>query len=277
MGCYHPLRAWRSQDGNISLAREPTDSYTLRLPCGGCLGCRTARAKEWMLRCHLELQQHQAATFTTLTYDERYLPPTLDKRHLQLFIKRLRFHRRTAGALRFFASGEYGEQNGRPHFHALLYGLPESEAALVQDTWQKGFTKTVAITPAAIAYVAGYAAKKIGYKREVGTERVDPETGEVYTWQPPFIQMSRRPGIGGHARRWPQSWRLYAVHNGTRMPVPRFLHEAWKAQASREEQEILMEEKQRLNTLRDTSKRELEAAEANAIARQKIQAAKRKL
>jgi len=34
-------------------------------------------------------------------------------------MKRLRFH---MGPTRFFMCGEYGEENFRPHFHALLFG-----------------------------------------------------------------------------------------------------------------------------------------------------------
>lgn len=250
------------------------DSEQLQLPCGGCLGCRQDKARGWALRCHLELNNHRHAVFTTLTYDDDHLPPTLSKPDLQLWLKRIR---KAAGKrkLRFFASGEYGETRQRPHYHAIMYGLEERDADLVQETWKKGFTKTVNVTPAAIAYVAGYSAKKIGWKwnRE---ERVWAETGEVYTWEPPFIQMSRNPGIGGTARQWPHSWRSYAVINGHRMPVPRYLHESWKAIAGADEIAKLEEERYRERLLRDTSKERREAAELIAIARQRLAGDKRK-
>lgn len=277
MACFHPLQAWRSPGGAVTLAREQPDSTTLRLPCGGCLGCRQSKAREWALRCHLELTQHRDAVFTTLTYDDAHLPPTLSKRDLQLWLKRLRkaTRRTPTRNVRFFAAGEYGETRGRPHYHAIVYGLSERHAPLIEETWSKGYCKTVTVTPAAIAYVAGYTSKKIGYRLHT-EERVDPDTGEVYQWQPPFIQMSRRPGIGGHAKQWPESWRSYAVHNGNRMPVPRYLHEAWREQASKEEIEILEMEKAAQTALRDTTKARLRAAEQIAIARQQNQASKRK-
>lgn len=273
MGCFHPLEAWRGRTGEIRLGKEIPDSHFLRLPCGNCLGCRMARAKAWAVRCELELQQHRAAVFTTLTYDEKHLPPTLEKLHVQLWLKRLR--RAANGPLRFFASGEYGEQTERPHYHAILYGLDVQQRDLIERSWAQGLCHTVAVTPAAIAYTAGYTSKKIGYRR-VAEERIDAETGEVYQWQPPFIQMSRRPGIGGHARQWPASWRSYAVSDGYKTPVPRFLHESWKSQATPEQLEELILEKALLSMQRDTTETRLKAAEQIAISRQSLQASRRK-
>lgn len=270
MPCFHPLPAWRTADGTITLAREPADSYTYRLPCGGCLGCQMAYAKAWALRCQLELQQHPQAAFTTLTYDDAHLPYTLQKPHLQLWLKRLR--RAAAPArLRFFACGEYGEHTHRPHYHALIYGLSATQNALIEKTWGKGQTRTDTVTPARVAYTAGYCAKKIGWRYDL--ERFDPETGEA--WQPPFRDMSRRPGIGAHARQWTQSWRLYAVTDGHKMPVPRYLHEAWKAVASAEDLEGLELDKIKYAILRDNSPARLAAGEKIAIAQQTLKAERR--
>lgn len=229
----------------------------------------------------LEFQQHPASAWTTLTYDEKHLPPTLQKRDLQLWLKRLRKELGSARAIRFFASGEYGEQNGRPHYHAIVYGLNAELLAtrsLIDRTWGRGQTQTVSLTPRAIAYTAGYTAKKIGFKQKSQIERVDPDTGEVYYWQAPFLQMSRRPGIGGHARQWPASWRLYAVNDGYKMPVPRFYHESWKAQATPLDLEELHLEKIKLSILREPiNETRLRAAEQLQIARQRQQGERRSL
>ncbi len=281
MGCFHPLRAFRSSNGAVSLGREPPDCKPLSLPCGGCLGCRMDNARAWALRCHLELQSHDDAVFSTLTYAPDNVPPTLRKSDLQAFLKRLR--KRAPNRVRFFASGEYGDQTARPHYHAILYGLGERHAPLIEAAWSRngkpiGHVRTYTVTPAAISYVAGYSSKKIGWKYDV-KEQVDYETGEVYTWQPPFIQMSRRPGIGGEARRWAESWRLYGVHNGTRMPVPRYLHAAWKDIATDDQLEELLTEKQNLSISlqRDHSPESLRAREKHAQAKQALKAARRTL
>lgn len=237
-----------------------------------------ANARAWALRNQLELQKHDKAVWTTLTYDKSTLPPTLDRRHLQLYIKRLRYELGTARPLRFFACGEYGEQNGRPHFHAILYGLGLEDRSLVEDAWGMGRVRTYAANPANIAYTAGYSSKKVGWVKAEIHDRVDPDTGEVYRWQPPFLQMSRRPGIGAHARQWTQSWRLYAVMNGTRMPVPRYLHEAWKATATNEQLEDLIYEKYQIQQRREpTTEQKMKAAEQIAIANHRLQGEKRKI
>lgn len=278
MPCYHPLRAYKTPHGQILLGKDAADTHQLRLPCGGCLGCRLARAKEWTLRCTLELQRHPAAVFTTLTYNDKSLPPTLERKALQLWLKRLRKALGPKKPIRFFASGEYGETNNRPHYHAILYGIPLCHSGTIEDAWQKrGFTKTVNLTPAAIAYVAGYNSKKLGWKKYIQEERVDPDTGECYHWQPPFQEMSRRPGIGGHARQWPDSWRDSAILNGYPIPVPRYLHESWKEQATATELETLELEKIKKAILTDTSTPRLEAAEQIAAGQQAIRANKRHL
>lgn len=221
------------------------------------------------------MQQHQHAAFTTLTYSRDHLPVTLQKRHVQLFLKRLR--KNVDAKIRFFASGEYGEKNGRPHYHALLYGMDNANYGHIDRAWQMGQVKTVALTPAAIAYVTGYCAKKIGDRSRSYHERIDEETGEVYQWQPPFIQMSRKPGIGGEARKWTDSWRSYAVYNGAKIKVPRFLHEAWKATATEEEKEALLYEKSQLLAGTENNKERRAAGEQIAVSRQAIKAARRNL
>lgn len=277
MACFHPLTAWRTPTGQIQIGKQNTGT-PLRLPCGGCLGCRKNIAQAWTLRCQLELQQHQSAIFTTLTYDDDHLPLTLQKRHVQLWLKRLRkaTTKISRNKLRHFLAGEYGERTHRPHYHALIYGLNTNHRALVENTWGHGHTRTEEITPARIAYTAGYCQKKIGYKR-YGHERVDHLTGEVYTWQPAFKIMSKKPGIGGAARQWAKSWRLYAVKDGHKMPVPRFLHEAWKAQATTIQKEELDYDKYTLSLDNDTTEYTLRAKEKIAEAQQQETARKRHL
>lgn len=277
MACVHPIPAWRDTNGQIKLSRQAVQNVTaLRLPCGTCIKCRTAHARAWAFRCQLEMQEHDAAAFTTLTYDDEHLPDTLRKRDLQLFLKRLR---KAIAPLktRFFASGEYGEQNQRPHFHAILYGLHNGHRDLIHDEWGKGRTHTVDATPATIGYTAGYTAKKIDYRHDP-VDVIDYNTGELlWEWQPPFIQMSRRPGIGGAARQFVQSWRTYAVSDGNKLPVPRFLHNAWLAQASPSDLEELAIEKTQFAATRDTSVNRLKAAEQIAISKHRLQSEKRKL
>lgn len=285
MPCVHPLPAWRDFKGAITIGHKANaDQYSdvLKLPCGTCIGCRTSRAREWAVRCSLEEQAHEVTCWTTLTYEEKYKPPTLTKRHLQGWLKRLRA-RVAPAQVRFFASGEYGERFGRPHYHAILYGLSADNPA-IQEAWPFGNTREYPITPPAISYIAGYTSKKVGIaNRDLTThfERVDPDTGEVYFYQPPFLQMSRRPGIAENVKKHWRSWRDCAITDGHKMPVPRFLHQAWLNNATEEEILNLNEEKRKRITSLETQGHyemsRMEAREINAFAKQRMQAYERTL
>lgn len=280
MACVQPLVAARTSLGGVALCRKTHPAFydqqaanRLLLPCGSCLGCRKARAREWALRCTLELSQHDRFCWTTLTYDREHKPPALRKDHLSGFLKRLRRRLDSDGTrVRFFASGEYGEQRGRPHYHAILYGVATDNVA-IQAAWPFGHARIDPLTKAAISYVAGYVNKKIGFK-ESREERIDYITGECYMHEPPFVLMSRRPGIGAHARRFTASWRSHAVLNGSPMPVPRFLHEAWKGQATEEEILELQQEKQRL--IRAQTRESLEAKAMELESLYELNSAKRR-
>lgn len=280
VACHHPIPARRDErTGSVKFLRvrdrtvyDGAGPELLRIPCGTCLGCVKSRAREWALRCTLELNYHPEACWCTLTYDDKYLPPTLDKFHLSRFMRRLRKEIHPA-RVRFFGAGEYGEKTYRPHYHAILFGLPQ-HTAHVQAAWPHGYAQVDHLTPAAVSYVAGYCAKKIGWKLERG-ERIDYSTGEVYDYEPPFVLMSRRPGIGASAREHWRSWRSFAVLGGNPMPVPRFLHQAWRDQASPEDLRVLEEEKlDAFNPSRMTDYA-LRAREAIAISLSSINADKR--
>lgn len=243
------------------------------VPCSTCIGCIKAHAQAWAFRCHLEATQHNESSFATLTYDNQHLPWTLQLRHLQLFLKSLR--QRADRPIRFFASGEYGSRTQRPHYHAILFGysaLGTDSQTMVQDSWGRGQVRLDPITPRRIAYVAGYTDKK-ATDRFHSVEWADPETGEV--WQPPFINMSRRPGLGSHAKKWKESWRLFAIHEGNKLSPPRYLHKAWRDTATKEELEQLQIERDAFLRNRDTSLPRLEAAEEIALAKHKISAEQR--
>lgn len=286
MACHRPLLAeWT--DSGVQLMRWRSLEYwkvydllhgsdkLLRLPCGKCLGCQMSRGREWALRCELEFNDHQETCWTTLTYDDLHLPPTLSKRHLSTFMRRLRKRVRPS-RVRFFGSGEYGEQRGRPHYHVILFGL--SDTPEIQRAWPHGNVKTFPLSKALIAYTAGYCAKKVG-PRELAVEKLDESTGELYTYQPPFILMSRKPGIGDSARKFTSSWRSTAIYNGAEIPVPRFLHQSWRKNATETQISTLLKEKTDLSlrNLSATESERLMAGARIAEAKLKLKAERRTL
>ncbi len=192
---------------------KPSGAVPVKIPCGKCIGCRLDKSKDWANRCTLELTEYEKndCWFLTLTYDDEHLPfktfqnglitassPTLDKRDTQLFLKRLR--KRFGDGIRFFMCGEYGDKNGRPHYHLILFGLhlenlnvltkSKGEVYYTSDEisklWQNGLHCLTAVNWNTVAYVARYTMKKaVSSPLMSGNVRIDE-----------FINMSRRPGIG---------------------------------------------------------------------------------
>lgn len=109
------------------------------VPCNHCVLCRDKKAKAWSTRATCETE---AATypplFVTLTYEDKYLP--LDgvcKEHVQKFLKRFRINWyrefETKLDLRYFAVAEYGRKYGRPHYHLILWNVPNNRDADIKQ------------------------------------------------------------------------------------------------------------------------------------------------
>jgi len=239
--CFHPLHAYRSAGGKIVF--NPKGGYVdlpVELACGQCQGCRLERSRQWAIRCVHEAQMHSKNSFITLTYSPEHLPADggLVLADWQKFAKRLR-HK--AGPFRFFHCGEYGELNKRPHYHACIFGLdfiadrslwkddgrnPLFRSPLLDSCWGLGFASVGALSYKSAAYVARYVMKKATGDlalEEYG--RVDEETGEVSFLRPPYVTMSRRPGIGS---TWFSKFKSDVfpsdgvVHEGKRFRPPRY-------------------------------------------------------
>ena len=155
---------------------------------------------------------HTENAFITLTYNDENLPADLsvDKRHFQKFMKRLRKSIEPK-KVRFFHAGEYGEELGRPHYHAIIFGhdFPDKKkwkksngqmlyrSDALEQLWPFGYCSIGAVTFESAAYVARYIVKKItGESADDHYQIVDKETGEITQRSPEYITMSRRPGIG---------------------------------------------------------------------------------
>lgn len=154
MQCVSPF-AMKAANGNPAMD----------VPCGKCVACRIARQREWAVRMLHEYSTSDSAVFVTLTYNDESLPEdcSLSKRELQLFFKRLRkaLPKRN---IRYFACGEYGDENGRPHYHGIFYNIEKFDEDIVYSTWQKGFVQVRTFSFKRAMYVAKYCFKQLdGY------------------------------------------------------------------------------------------------------------------
>jgi hypothetical protein len=192
--------------------------------------------------------------FITLTYSDDHVPENGSLRYedFQKFMKRLR--KRYSGVepsaspdspdkypIRFYMCGEYGENFGRPHFHACLFNFDFRDkkywstspsgsriyrSEFLEDLWPFGFSSIGDVNFQSAAYVARYIMKKVtGKMAREYYDQVDFETGEVLSRVPEFNKMSLKPGIGAdwfkrfHTDVYPHD---HVVVNGRTSKPPRF-------------------------------------------------------
>lgn len=224
MTCYHPVRL-------------SSDKYSkLVVSCGQCRGCRLERSRQWAVRCVHEASCHERNCFITLTYNDEHLPADkgLHYSDFQSFMRRLR--KFADGRVRFFMCGEYGERNGRPHFHACLFGFDFTDRVFFKTTesgsklyvskslaalWPAGFSSVADVSFESAAYVARYVMKKYTGSGSL-LHYTDAATGEIRCSE--FCHMSLKPGIGDS---W--FWQFgneiregLMVFNGRKVPAPRY-------------------------------------------------------
>ena len=249
MPCYHPLQAYKTAAGEVVFYESARHDIvrSLTLPCGQCVGCRLERSRQWAVRCMHEASLYEQNCFITLTYNDENLPEdgSLHYDHFQKFMKRLR--KAVGGRVRFYMAGEYGEQLGRPHFHACLFNYDFSDKVFFKRTgsgsnlyrspkleslWLYGYSSIGDVNFQSAAYVARYIMKKVnGKHQDEHYERVDDETGEITVRRPEFTKMSLKPGIGYD---WYKEWKDdvypddFVVVNGKKVRPPRFYDKKFK-------------------------------------------------
>lgn len=162
----------------------------LWVPCGKCDLCAYRKTKELAFRCTCETYTNNYIPyFVTLTYNDACLPDEgVCKKDVQNFIKRLReyFRRRgLADNIRYVITAEYTPKEGRPHYHALFWNLPDFSLhdmlRCLEKMWKCGFVYVKRNPNKGPGYAIKYAFK--GCKVPEGKNDV-------------FYLSSRRPGIG---------------------------------------------------------------------------------
>lgn len=239
MPCYHPLKAYYRyrEDGKKDIKFVSDNSmpvyqdsehiypFPISIPCGQCIGCRLEYSRQWAIRCVLESARWPRNIFITLTYDDDHLPEavpladpvtgevqslsplhSLSLDDIQKFFKRLRVQCQREydfTGIRVFYCGEYGSTTYRPHYHAILFNVPDFDLTFYKQNfngdllyncdflsrvWGKGFVVVGKVNFCTCAYVARYILKK----QKGHNSSIYPAVGIL----PEFSNQSRRPGIG---------------------------------------------------------------------------------
>jgi len=209
MRCISPRTVGFKADGrtiSFSLKNINKEYATFQLPCGKCLECRLEYARQWAIRCVHEAQMHPENCFVTLTYNNENLKSErLQYIDFQLFVKRLRSkifrdflstygkenwklltkaEQKTLSKqfqISIFVTGEYGEKNKRPHWHACIFNYTPTDPILkytsdrgdrvyesetLSQLWGHGLAEYGQVTLESAGYCARYAAKKLVHGKD---------------------------------------------------------------------------------------------------------------
>lgn len=222
------------------------------VPCGQCSGCRYEQARQWAVRCVHEGQLHDANCFITLTFNAgamvRRGHTSVAVRDLQSFWKRLR-KRLEPVRIKYLCSSEYGDDNGRPHYHAVVFGWYPADAvywmtsksgerlyrsATLEKAWtcpdtglSYGFSSVGALTFQSAQYVAKYVMKKArGISEKNGNSMMRAvlhSDGRIEARRNEFSSSSN--GIGeGWFERYKAEYYLHdsVVVDGREQKLPRY-------------------------------------------------------
>ena len=152
-------------------------------------------------------------------------------------------------------AGEYGENFGRPHYHACIFGLDFHDKKLWKRTssgsliyrssdlealWPFGYSSIGDVNFESAAYVARYIMKKQTNKQHY--QYSDLETGEIIQMTPEFNKMSLKPAIG---LNWYKKFKTdvyphdYVVLRGKKLKPPKYYDNLYKRENPYEMEQLL--------------------------------------
>ncbi len=137
--------------------------------------------------------------------------------------------------LKYYACGEYGTQTKRPHYHAIMFNLPQryiQDGRILTDTWGHGHVDIAPNNIQTIRYVTKYMLKG---GTELEKDIIDYSTGEIIHQstddrQQEFSLMSKKMGLN---HLTPQMIKYYkrtlnsyvTLPSGILAPLPRYFRE----------------------------------------------------
>lgn len=238
---------------------------TFQIPCGKCISCRLEYARQWAIRCVHEAKMHPENCFITLTYAEENLKSDkLVYQDFQTFVKNLRSQRfqglldlmfptlpqkeqrqlwrklpkerqnelNDSIRISVFVTGEYGDRQKRPHWHALLFNYrPEDStykysndrgdkiysSETLGNLWPHGISELGDVTFESAGYCARYAAKKLAH---------GPDQSHDFN---PISKKSCKHAIGKSflEKYWKEIFdNGFVIVNNTKSSIPRY-YEKW--------------------------------------------------
>lgn len=250
----------------VSTISIKTKEGRVHVPCGTCIHCLTKKQQDWAFRLNQEKKIARSSYFVTLTYDGVHIPineghnqdgeviyfTELNKRDLQLFMKRLRKQNEkdisdyqkikpvnptllNTLKIRYYAVGEYGSQTKRPHYHLILFNVNPKTITEIKNIWGKGMVDIGEVNDRSITYITKYV---INYRNIYYGQR-----------QKPFSTMSKQPGIGHNYLLDNSKWHtdnkyFHAINSsGTKIGLPDYYKNKLFSKIEKENHKLKNEQK----------------------------------
>lgn len=158
------------------------------VPCqNNCPECLSKRAVDWAYRVGHQLSETEDNSFVTLTYDSEKKGYAYDYSDFQKFLKILR-SRYPGREIKYMVSIEHGGENGRLHFHAILFNwypkqdtthtikeLKTSKSGYLiyrstelESMWKHGFSSVAPASVGTAYYIASYALSENSFVTDDG-------------------------------------------------------------------------------------------------------------
>lgn len=276
--CCNPLKMYynqKKQKYQINYNKDCRVKYIL-VDCGRCPHCNEKYKMQLGTRGRHELMYHPSAMFITLTVADENIEKVFGKNRelkhyeFQKFIKRLRKFMSNKEEykdikIKYLMCGEYGEKGGRPHYHAVIYGLrfndckiwkrgknPLYRSKQLEKLWKYGYSSIGNVTFQSIQYLGKYVCKA----REEGAEDIlDLETGEFRKKKKPYIIYPRGFGLSYMVEHRKEIFTrgYFQLPSGGKIGIPRYykkkleemFEEEYLDYRERAEKFILEKEKQK--------------------------------
>jgi len=280
--CTRPLIGYYSKIINPETGKRPIvfrrdqalpGQEQITLSCGKCIACRLRYARNWAIRCVHEAKTNELNAYITLTYETKKLPHiqdnpdypmTLRLEDWQKFMKRLRekYENKT---IKFFHCGEYGEELGRPHYHACLFGIDWDDkvkwkenkhgqmlytSETLSSLWGLGHCSSGDVTFNSASYVARYLLKKLTGKQAAINDWTNPSNGEVLRRKAEYTTNSNQLG-----KKWFEKWHAdvypadYLIMRGKKISPPPYYDRLYEKMFPEEHKDV-KEKRQYRNTQR---------------------------
>lgn len=254
MQCLTPYTLYRAKGNKSRLGKEYAFSDVV--PCGKCPACLRLRQFNWVFRLKQEQLRAHSSAFLTLTYNDEHLPfsenglMTLKPKDHQLYMKRLRksikthFQDEIKAPIKYYTCGEYGELYNRPHFHSIIFNLPQSyikHPELITKDWQNGNTLLAVCNPKTIAYTTGYINKTLYTQKE--RDPLDDRKKETSLISKGIGENYLTPDRKNYYKKVLTPY--LTVENGDKIPIPRY----YKNKLYTDRENKILQEKTKLHLL----------------------------